>query len=98
MGFTGSRKSLPRLDMRYQLQCPAQRRLIMKMTHETDVLKGENAGLIAILQEMVGAVHDAAHHGTPVHEVERTVWRQVLKLGHAMLKQFFASLGTGDMG
>jgi hypothetical protein len=70
----------------------------MKMTQETDILKGENADLIAILQEMLGAVHEAAHNGTPVHEVERTVWQQVLKIGHATLKQFLASLGTGDMG
>lgn len=70
----------------------------MKMTHETDVLKGENAGLVAILQEMLVAVHEAALNGTAVHEVERTLWRQVLKLGHATLKQFFATLGTGDMG
>src|SRR5215216_3056030 len=70
----------------------------MRMTHETDLLKGENAGLLAILQEMLVAVHEAAQMGTPVHEVERMVWRQVLKLGHATLKQFFATLGTGDMG
>ena len=31
----------------------------MKMTQETDVLKGENADLVAILQEMLGAVHEA---------------------------------------
>lgn len=70
----------------------------MKMTHETDVLTGENAGLVANLQEMLVAVHEAAQNGAPVHEVERTVWRQILKLGHATLKQFFAMLGTGDMG
>jgi hypothetical protein len=70
----------------------------MRMAHETDVLKGENAGLVAILQEMLVAVHEATQNGTPVHEVERTVWRQVLKLGHATLKQFFTMLGTGDMG
>jgi hypothetical protein len=70
----------------------------MKMTQETEVLKGENADLVAILQEMLGAVREAAQNGTPVHEVERTVWRQVLRMGHATLKQFFASVGTGDMG
>ena len=70
----------------------------MKMTQETDVLKGENADLVAILQEMLGAVHEAAQNGTPVHEVERKVWQQVLRIGHATLKQFLASLGTGDMG
>lgn len=70
----------------------------MKMTQETDVLKGENAGLFAIFQEMLGAVREATQHGTPVHEVERTVWQHVLKIGHATLKQFFASLGTGDVG
>jgi hypothetical protein len=68
------------------------------MTHEMDVLKGENADLLAILKEMLGAVCDAAQKGVPIHEVERTVWQQVLRIGRATLERFLALLGTGDQG
>lgn len=70
----------------------------MKMSHETDVLKGENAQLRKILNEMVVAIREAAQLGTPIHEVERTVWQQVLLIGHEALKSFLALLGTGDLG
>jgi hypothetical protein len=70
----------------------------MKMTHETDVLKGENAELLLILGEMEQFIHQAAQDGTAVHEVELAVWERVLKLGRQVLRQFFSMLGTGDMG
>jgi hypothetical protein len=68
------------------------------MTHETDALKEKNADLLGLLDEMRTRVHEAAQNGTPVHEVERAVWKQVLHLGHLLLKRFFALLGTGDLG
>jgi hypothetical protein len=43
-------------------------------------------------------VHHAAQQGTAVHEVERGLWQQLLALGHTLLEQFFAYLGTGDQG
>lgn len=70
----------------------------MKMTQDTDVLKEENADVLAILKEMLTAVREAAQNGTPIHEVERTVWQQVLRIGRAALGQFLALLGPGDMG
>jgi len=70
----------------------------MMMTHETDALKQENADLIAILQEMRATVREAAQNGTAIHEVERAVWQQVLALGHKVLGEFLALLGTGDLG
>ncbi len=70
----------------------------MKMTHETDVLKGENADLLSILKEMQTAVSDAVQKGTPLHEVERMVWQQVLLMGRAALGQFLTCLGSGDQG
>lgn len=70
----------------------------MKMTHETDVLKGENSDLLSILKEMQTAVCEAAQEGTPLHEVERIVWQQVLLMGRAALGHFLAYLGTGDQG
>jgi hypothetical protein len=70
----------------------------MNMTQEIDLLKRENADLLVILQEMQTAVHQAAHHDTPIHEVERTVWQQVLRLGRALLEHFLTLVGTGDLG
>jgi hypothetical protein len=43
-------------------------------------------------------VGQAAALGTPVHEVEATLWQRLLALGHAALGQFFALQGTGDQG
>lgn len=70
----------------------------MKMTHETDVLKGENSDLLSILKEMQSAVCEGAQKGTPIHEVERAVWQQVLHMGRMLLSQFLAQLGAGDVG
>ena len=70
----------------------------MTMTHETDVLNSENGDLNALLKEMVLRVRSAACDGTPVHEVEKIVWQQVLRLGWTLLQQFFGLLGSGDRG
>ncbi len=70
----------------------------MNMTQETDVLKGENGDLLSIVGEMQQFIRDEAQKGTPVHEVELAVWRQVLALGNKMLGEFFALLGTGNLG
>ena len=68
------------------------------MTRDTDAFKQEKADLVAILQEMLTTVRDAAQNGTAIHEVELTVWRQVLVMGHALLGEFLRLQGTGDMG
>jgi hypothetical protein len=70
----------------------------MKMTHETDVLKGENADLVAILAELRTYLRGAAQDGTAVHEVELAVWQAVLAMGRTLFGQFLAVLGTGDLG
>ena len=71
----------------------------MKMTHETEVLKPENGeDLLPLFCELRDLVCQAAHDGQPVHEVEKAVWEQVLHIGRQALAQFFALLGTGDMG
>jgi hypothetical protein len=70
----------------------------MKMTQETEVLKQENADLLPLLAEMQHGLREAAAEGRAVHEVELVVWRQVLRLGRQLLGQFFALIGTGDIG
>lgn len=68
----------------------------MSMTHAKDVLKSENLGQrVAELEEFL---NESFHAQTPMHEVERAVWKQLLQFGHACLEQFFALHGTGDMG
>lgn len=70
----------------------------MKMPQETDVLKGEKEDLLPLLQEMKDRVFQAAQDGEAVHEVEKWIWQQVLRIGREALGQFFALQGTGDMG
>lgn len=43
-------------------------------------------------------VATAARDGTPVHEVERGLWQQLLRLGNHLLGDFFAQVGDGDQG
>jgi hypothetical protein len=70
----------------------------MKMTQETDVLKGEKEDLLPLLQEMKDRVFQAAQDAEPVHQVEKWIWQQMLRIGRRALGQFFALQGTGDMG
>lgn len=67
----------------------------MSIAHNADALKWQ-------LQEIVGQldtfVHEAARDGRPMHEVERGIWQQVLRLGKQCLTQFLALQGDGDMG
>lgn len=50
------------------------------------------------LDELQAFVRSAAGTGTPVHEVERGLWRRLLQLGHQLQSQFFALVGDGDQG
>jgi hypothetical protein len=68
----------------------------MKMTHETEVLKGEN--LTEVFADLQSTVREAMEDGKPVHAVEIAIWKRVLQMGRAALGQYFALQGTGDMG
>lgn len=70
----------------------------MKMTQETNVLKAENPEWLGILKELQAGLHHAAREGTAIHEVEKAVWDQLLRLGRQLLGQFLKLHGTGDMG
>ena len=50
------------------------------------------------LDELQAFVRSAAGAGTPVHEVERGLWRRLLQLGYQLQSQFFAWVGDGDQG
>jgi hypothetical protein len=68
----------------------------MSMTHEKDVLKAEN--LESVFADLQNCVRTAAADGWAMHEIEREVWRRLLRMGRAALGQFLALVGTGDVG
>lgn len=68
----------------------------MRMTQDTDVLKSKQ--LDDRFDQLKRQLLEAAHNGTPLHEVELGIWRQILSIGHEALGLFFRSLGTGDLG
>lgn len=39
-----------------------------------------------------------AQQAQPLHEVERTLWEQLLQIGHTAVEQFNAAQGNGDLG
>jgi hypothetical protein len=67
----------------------------MSMPHEATVLNPE---LQNSLQALHALIQQAAQDGTPVHEVERAIWQQVLRIGRQALQQFFTLHGSGDQG
>jgi hypothetical protein len=68
----------------------------MNMADETNVLKSEN--LTDLLDGLQSFIHQAAREGTAIHEVERALWQQVLRIGRQCLGQFLALQGNGDQG
>lgn len=68
----------------------------MKILHETDAVAMENLG--SVYQDLKGTVLRAVRENQPLHEIEKAVWEQLLRLGREALTQIFALLGKGDMG
>jgi hypothetical protein len=54
--------------------------------------------LAQTVTQLQAFVQQAAQQGTPVHEVERGLWQQLLRLGQQLLTDFFTQVGTGDLG
>jgi hypothetical protein len=67
----------------------------MSMPHEAAFLNPELQANFAQLQTLV---QQAAHDGTAVHDVERALWEQILRIGRLSLQQFFTLVGSGDVG
>jgi hypothetical protein len=65
------------------------------MTRETELLKQENAQVLAELQTFV---QQAATTGTAIHEFELGLWKQLLALGFQLLSQFVTLQGSGNLG
>ncbi len=68
----------------------------MNMTQESVVLKSEN--LDRVFEDLKKVIQNAVRENQPVHEVEKALWHEVLRLGHLALAQFFAMVGKGDLG
>ncbi len=70
----------------------------MSMTHEKEVLKEQSPDYSPLLAEMQLFLQHAAREDTAVHEVELSLWRKLLQLGHQLLQEYFARHGSGDLG
>ena len=57
--------------------------------------KSEVVNQVATLRKLV---EDAARNGMPAHELERELFRHLMRLGHTLLEEFFARQGSGDVG
>jgi hypothetical protein len=68
----------------------------MSMTLEQDVCKSEK--LQQEFQALQDAIRTNARNGRPIHEVERDIWKRVLKMGREALGLFLEYQGDGDMG
>src|SRR5512146_1133652 len=69
----------------------------MSMMRPTPV-ENQPFDLQRCLDELQAFVRSAAGAGTPVHEVERGLWRRLLQLGYQLQGQFFTWVGDGDQG
>src|SRR4051812_21237112 len=68
----------------------------MNILPETDVLATEN--LADVYEDLKKAVVQAVRQNQPVHETEKAIWEQLLRLGRQALAQVFKLLGNGDLG
>lgn len=50
------------------------------------------------LAELEGLVREAARSGLPAHEVERSLWSSLLRLGHELRVEYLTLAGDGDRG
>ena len=68
----------------------------MKIIPETDARATKNLSAVYADREATGV--RAVRENQPLHEVEKAVWEQLLRLGRQALTQVFALLGNGDRG
>jgi hypothetical protein len=69
----------------------------MTMMWPLDV-EGQGLDVSARLAELTEFVQEAARDGLPAHELERGLWRSLLRLGHDLQAGYFALAGDGDCG
>ena len=59
---------------------------------------GKSGQLTDLMEQLNEFVYGAARDGKPIHEVERAIWQQLLKIGHVALDGFIAEQADGDLG
>jgi hypothetical protein len=60
--------------------------------------QGKGLDVAAHLAELTGLVETAARDGLPAHELERSRWHHLRRLGHDLQAAYFAWAGDGDCG
>jgi hypothetical protein len=65
------------------------------LTQNQEAAKVEVADGVAELHQFI---QHAARDGMAEHDVERGLFRRLMRLGHGLLGEFFAQQGTGDLG
>lgn len=72
----------------------------MSMTQPQPALKTESppTALREQLAGLLATLDDAFRDGTALHDVERDLFRQLLKIGHDCLQRLFTLYGTADAG
>ena len=68
----------------------------MNILPETDALATENRS--SVYEDLKDTVLRAVRESPSIHEVEKAIWEQLLRLGREALTQIFALLGNGDLG
>jgi hypothetical protein len=53
---------------------------------------------LSIFWLLVERLQDAADQQQPIHQVEETIFRDLLTMGLSLLRAFLASSGDGDVG
>jgi hypothetical protein len=59
---------------------------------------GNQDSLSKTVDQLQAFVQRCVLEGTPVHEVERGLWQQILALGRQCFTAFLAQVGSGDLG
>src|SRR3954453_19674531 len=67
-------------------------------TPEQQSCTGDIGQALSIFWTLVQRLQDAAERQQPIHQVEEIIFRDVLKIGLAMLRVFLAASGNGDVG
>lgn len=60
--------------------------------------KSNREAILAEASKLVERVEQAYEQGEAVHELERVLFSQLLRLGHQLLEVFFGLCGAGDQG
>jgi hypothetical protein len=68
----------------------------MKTAPESDVLKSEKLDLV--FADLKSTIVKAVRDDQPVHEIEKSLWQQLQRIGREAMSRIFKLLGNGDMG